>query len=73
MKTEITLDNAKGYKTEANLRAALKRTGLEDHPARRMICRKPDGTWTAVFLATEYLNREGGYAGFAAEKGFMSV
>lgn len=69
----ITLENAKGYKTEANLTRALERTGLSDYDCRHIICRKPDGSWTAVFLVTEFLNKRGGYAGFASQYGFMSI
>lgn len=70
---EISLENSKGYATEANLRRALERTGLADHDCRRIICRKPDGAWTAIFIVSEYLNSHGGYVGFASQHGFMSV
>ena len=73
MTNTITLENAKGYKTEANLTRALERLGLADHEARRIIARKPDGTWTAIFMATEWLNKNGGYVFFASQHGFMSV
>ncbi len=69
----ITLENAKGYKTEKTLETALKRMGLDEYGCRYIVCRKPDGDWTAVFLVTEYLNKHGGYVGFAAQKGFTSV
>jgi hypothetical protein len=73
MTTPISLDTCKGYKTEANLQRALERTGLADHECRRIICRKADGTWTAIFMVGEYLNRRGGYACFASQFGFMSI
>ncbi len=69
----ITLENAKGYATEANLNKALERTGLKEYGCRYLVCRKPDGSWTAVFLVTEWLNKNGGYIGFASQHGFMSV
>lgn len=70
---KITLDNCKGYKTEKNLEAALTRTGLDTFGARWIVCCKTDGTFTAIFLASEWMNRNGGYAGFASQHGFMSV
>lgn len=73
MQNKITLENAKGYANEANLTHALGNTGLADYGCRYIIARKPDGTWTAIFLVTEFLNKHGGYACFASELGFMSV
>jgi hypothetical protein len=73
MQTKITLENAKGYATEANLTRALERTGLSDYGCRYIISRKPDGTWTAIFLVMEFLRDHGGYVCFASEHGFMSV
>lgn len=73
MNNLITLDNCKGYASEANLNRALERTGLTDHECRRIICRKADGSWTAVFLVSGYLRDHGGYIGFASDHGFMSV
>ena len=73
MQTKITLETAKGYASEANLTRALERTGLAGYGCRYIVCRKPDGAWTAIFLVTEYLNRHGGYIGFAAQHGFTSV
>lgn len=69
----LTLDTAKAYATEKALATGLARMGLADHPCRRIICRTPDGKWTAVFLVTEHLNANGGYIGFAARHGFLSV
>jgi len=73
MQTKITLETAKGYATEANLTRALERTGLADCGCRYIVSRKPDGTWTAIFLVMEFLNKRGGYVGFASQHGFMSV
>ena len=67
----ITLENCRGYASEANLYKGIERFGLTD--IRRVICRKPDGKWTAVFLVSEWLNLNGGYAGIAGQYGFMSV
>jgi len=70
----ITLENAKGYKTAKNLQKALERTGLANiDGCRCIVCNKEDGTFTAIFLVSEYMNKNGGYAGFAAEAGFVSV
>jgi hypothetical protein len=70
---EVTLETAKGYATEANLRKALERTGLDTLGARYIVCRKADGKWTAVFMITEYLNKRGGYVFIASQHGFVSV
>ena len=77
----ITLETCKGYATEANLDRAIARAGLDNFrqgfevPCRFIKCRKPDGKWTAIFLVTEFFNRNktGGYVGFASDHGFMSV
>lgn len=71
---EMNLDSCKGYKTEANLKRALARLGLDDYDGcRYIICRKADGGWTAVFLVGEWIRDRGGYAGFASQHGFVSV
>lgn len=78
----IDLKDCKSYATEANLDKALAKHGLdnyrmeEGHVACRFIkCRNAEGRWTAVFLVSEYFsrNKTGGYVGFAATHGFMSV
>lgn len=77
----ITLEDCRGYATEENLRKGLKRLGLDDWrendhavPCRYVICRKPDGKWTAIFMVTEFVNRCGGcYVARASQHGFMSV
>lgn len=77
----ITLENAKSYATEANLRKGLVKLGLdeltmgEQHACRYIIARTPDGRWTAIFLVSEFfnVNKTGGYVGFASQHGFMSV
>ncbi len=74
MTNKITLETAKGYASEANLTKALARLGLDDYEGcRYVVARKPDGTWTAIFLVTEWANRKGGYIAFAAQHGFISV
>lgn len=79
---EISLDDCKSYATEDNLRAALRRLGLDEYkdeetfvPCRFIVTRKRDGRWTAIFLVSEYFrrNKTGGYVGFASQHGFMSV
>lgn len=72
MNRRITIENAKSYSTEANLDKALARLHLTD-VCRYVVCRTPDGRWTAVFLVTEWAAKEGGYVGFASQHGFMSV
>lgn len=79
----ITLDAAKSYATEANLHKGLARLGLDaytstdgkgrEHTCRYVVCRTPDGRWTAVFLVGELVMHCGGYVGFASQHGFMSV
>ena len=82
MTNEISLDDAKSYATEANLRKALSKLGLDsyassskygEHVCRYMVVRNKEGRWTAIFLATEHLSLCGGYVAFAAQHGFMSV
>lgn len=80
---EISLETAKGYKTEKNLRKRLADLGLDNWTStngkgyemkcRYIVCLKPDGTWTAIFLVSEFMNQCGGYVGFASQHGFMSV
>lgn len=70
---ELTLETVTSYASEANLRRALARTGLDTHGCRYMVVRTPEGRWTAIFMATEWLRANGGYVGFAAQHGFMSV
>lgn len=78
----ITLETCKSYATEANLDKGLERLMLDDYrdsdtqvPCRYIKARTPEGRWTAIFLVTEYFNRNktGGYVGFASYHGFMSV
>jgi hypothetical protein len=81
-RNEIHLDDCKSYATEANLEKALSNLGLDDWresdtqmPCRYIKCRNAEGRWTAVFLVQEYfnVNKTGGYVGFAAQHGFMSI
>ena len=72
MKTTITLENCKTYASEANLMKAIERLELDE--IRHIVCRAPDGRWTAIFLVTEWINlRKGCYLGVASQHGFMSV
>lgn len=77
----LSIDDCKSYATEANLDKALERLSLDSYgcegevPCRYMKVRNAEGRWTAIFMATEYFNRNrtGGYIGFASQHGFMSV
>jgi len=77
----ITLENTRSYASESNLMKGLQKLGLDnvtmggDFPCRYIITRTPEGRWTAVFLVSEFFNRNkmGGYIGFASAKGFMSI
>lgn len=69
---QISIADAKGYATEANLARAIERAALPSE-LRYFICRKPDGKWTAVYLVSEYLRQRGGYVMMAAQHGFTSV
>ena len=79
----ISIADCKSYASEANLDKALAKLGLDQYidrapdgqriQCRYIKCRTPDGRWTAVFLASEFINICGGYLGFAARHGFMSV
>lgn len=73
MAKELTIEKSKGYATRENLMRSLENKGLLDLKVRYFVCRKSDGKWTAIFLASEYCNLHGGYIGFAAQHGFMSV
>lgn len=69
----IDISVAKSYASEANLDKALARTGLDSVGCRYMKVRNAEGRWTAIFLVSEYARHNGGYIGFAAQHGFMSV
>lgn len=64
-------DDVKSYKTKENLVKAIERYNL--NRIRHVICKTENDRWTAVFLVSEYVNREGGYVGIASQHGFMSV
>lgn len=71
MQRFITLENAKGYATEANLMKKVNQIfPRSDTNDRCIICRKPDGKWTAIF---EMDKSEGGYIGYYSMHGFMSI
>lgn len=68
----LTLDNCKGYATEINLMkkvTAIFPRGPE-YADRAIICRKPNGQWTAIFNLDKTV---GGYIGYYAQHGFMSI
>jgi hypothetical protein len=71
MKTKITLEDTRSYATEENLIKAIEKFGLTS--IRHIISRTPDGRWTAVFLVSEWVNKNGGYVGVASQHRFMSV
>lgn len=83
---QISLENARGYKTEQSLMRGLRRFNFvseehgdraffDGHELRYIICRKPNGDWTAVFLLSECLrvNKIGGYVGVYAERSFTTI
>jgi hypothetical protein len=77
----IELIEVKSYASKANLLKALERLGLDKYgaddevPCRYIVARTDNGRWTAVFCFTDYfnVNKTGGYVGFAAQHGFMSI
>lgn len=81
MDHKLTLDEVKSYATEENLMKGLAKVGLDNYgcegeiPCRFIVCRTPNGRWTAIFMVTEYfrMNNTGGYVGFAGQHGFMSI
>lgn len=84
MQSKITLDASRGYSTEARLMAGLQRFGFVDadgvakfsgHVVNYLVCRKPDGNWTAVFMLSQCLriNNLGGYVGVYAERSFLTI
>lgn len=81
MTNHLSIEDCKSYATEVNLDKALTRLNLDDWafdnevPCRFMKVRNAAGRWTAIFMVTEYFNRNktGGYVGFAAQHGFMSI
>ena len=49
------------YGTEANLMKELKKRGYDDPDMPRyIVTRTPEGRWTAIFLVTEWLRKNGG-------------
>lgn len=67
----ITLENAKGYATEANLMKKVNKIFPAVGPNDRcIVCRKPDGKWTAIFQIDTDV---GGYIGRYAQEGFMTI
>ena len=78
----LSIDDCRSYATEANLDKAIAKHGLDNwtdstrhgqHTCRYMKVRNSEGRWTAIFLVSEHANLCGGYIGFAAQHGFMSV
>jgi len=82
MTNVLSIEACKSYATEANLDKALNRLGLDSYrcderhvPCRYMKVRNSEGRWTAIFMVSEFFNRNktGGYIGFASQHGFMSI
>jgi hypothetical protein len=72
MKTEISLDNTRSYATEKALRTGLEHFKLDHY--RKVICRRPDGRWTAIFsFAHAQADFGESYVGFAAQHGFQTL
>jgi hypothetical protein len=71
-KTRIDLPlDVRSYQTAAGLDAGIERHGLGH--IRHIVVKTYDNRWTAIFMLTELLNREGGDATVCARRGFMSV
>ena len=81
MTNAITLDECRSYATRENMIKGVAKFGLDNFaapgeiPMRYIETRNADGRWTAVFLVSEYFNRNktGGYIGIASQHGFMSI
>lgn len=51
----------RSYGTEANLMRELNKRGYDEvGMPRYVVTRTPDGRWTAIFLVTEWLRKNGG-------------
>ena len=49
------------YGSEANLMKELKKRGYDEvGMPRYVVTRTPEGRWTAIFLVTEWLRKNGG-------------
>lgn len=69
---QITLDeNTRSYATKENLIKGIERFGIGH--IRHIVCKTEDDRWTAIFIVSAYLNKNGGFAGIASQYGFMSV
>ena len=64
----MNVDNAKSYKTEANLKTALVKYGF-DSDFHVIVCNRA-GRFTAVFPLS---NIKGGYMGRYATRGFLTI
>lgn len=65
------LDECKSYATEAALMKKLEKAHLLDKMP--VICRNREGRWTAVFGLDNAMKGQGGYLGFAAQHGFLTI
>lgn len=81
MQNHLSIEDCKSYASEKNLDRALVKLNLSSYgsqgevPCRFIKAMNAKGRWTAIFLVTEFMNRNqcGGYVGFASQHGFMSV
>ena len=68
----MNIDTAKSYKTEANLVKGLEKLGFAKD--RHLVVCNREGRFTAIFPASNITgNGGGGYLGYYACKGFMTV
>jgi hypothetical protein len=65
--TQMNVDNAKSYATEANLMTALAKAGLDK--SRPVVVRNREGRWTAVFGVA----LSGQNPGYIAAAGFIVI
>lgn len=67
----MNIDNAKSYKTEANLVKGLEKLGFTGHDHRHLVVCNREGRFTAVFFASNF--RNGGYVCLYSQHGFFTV
>ncbi|AKE44869.1 hypothetical protein AU106_gp238 [Sinorhizobium phage phiM9] len=68
----FNIDNAKSYKTEANLMKALEKIGINDQEDVFMVVCNREGRFTALFSARSPRLRDGGYIGVYSQFGFKT-
>ena len=66
------IDNAKSYKTEANLMKALEKIGITEAEDNFLVVCNREGRFTAVFSQHSPRLNKGGYIGVYADFGFKT-